>query len=277
VLAEEGLTIDVTTATTATEPNDRLLAGTAEVALGGPIRTLELAEEKSPERLVSFIEVNSRCGFFLLAREPQPRFRWTDLIGRRLILFGEAPTPWLCLQHVLRSHGVDPLSIRVRRDLATAEAVAAFLRGEADYLEQSQPATENLISSGHATVVASEADAVGPVPFSAYLTTETFATSHAPVLVRFGRAVCRAQQWLAQHPAEDISALIAPSFRDIAPELRTRIVDRYLGLQTWARDPLLRQEGFERLQDILLGAGHIRRRYRYEDHVNVAIAKQAMA
>jgi len=277
VLEQEGLRVELSTASTAAEVNEKLLSGAADVGLGGPIRTLEMAEHHNPGKLVSFIEVNSRDGFFLLAREPQPQFQWTDLVGRRLLLFAEAPTPWLCLQHVLRRHGVDPRSVQVRQDLVTADAVAAFLRGEADYLEQSQPATETLISAGQATLVAAEADVVGALPFSAYLTTPAFMAGHADVLRRFTRAVYGAQQWLAQHAAEDLSALIAPSFPDIAPALRTRILARYLRQQTWAHDPLLRQEGFEHLQDILLGAGFTTRRYPYSDHVNTEFAEAAMA
>jgi len=276
VLEQEGLRVELTTATSAAELNDKLLKGEADLGLGGPIRTLQMAEHNSPGRLISIIEVNSRDGFFLLARQPQPQFHWTDLVGRRLILFAEAPTPWLCLQHVLRRHGVDPKTIHVRQDLLTAEAVAAFLHGDADYLEQSQPVTETLISTGQATLVAAEAAVVGALPFSAYLTTPAFAASHAEVLHRFTRAFYRAQQWLAQHSAEPLADLIAPSFPDIESVLRRRILDRYLRLQTWARDPLLRQEGFEHLQDILLGAGFITRRFPYSDHVNVEFAQAAM-
>ena len=164
----------------------------------------------------------------------------------------------------------------MRPNLVTAEAVAAFLRGDADYLEQSQPVTETLISSGQAALVAAEGEAVGALPFSAYLTTPAFAASHTELLGRFTRAFYRAQQWLAQCSAEELSQLIAPSFPDIAPALRTRILERYLRQQTWAHDPLLRQEGFEYLQDILLGAGFITQRYSYSDHVNVEFAQAAM-
>jgi NitT/TauT family transport system substrate-binding protein len=277
VLEQEGLRVELSTATSAVELNDNLLRGEADLGLGGPIRTLEMAEHHNPGRLISFIEVNSRNGFFLLARQPQPQFQWTNLVGRRLILFAEAPTPWLCLQHVLRRHGVDPRTIHVRQDLLTADAVAAFLWGDADYLEQSQPVTETLIAAGQATLVAAEGEVTGALPFSAYLTTPAFMTSHADVLHRFTRAFYQAQQWLAQHSAEDLSELIAPSFPDIEPAFRTRILARYLHQQTWAHDPLLRQEGFEHLQDILLGAGFTTRRYPYREHVNTEFAQAAMA
>lgn len=277
VFEEEGLRIELTTAMSGAELSAKVLGGDADVGLSGPIRTLELAEQGSRIRLISFIEVNSRDGFFVLGRGPQPKFQWADLVGSRFVLFAEAPTPWLCLQHVLRNYGVDAGVIQLLTSLPTEEAVATFLRGDADYLEQSQPIVEMLLNSGRASIVASEGEAVGALPFSAYLTTPAFAASHAEVLRRFARAFYRAQQWLPRHSAAEISDLIAPSFPDIESTIRTHALARYLQQNTWASDPLLRQEGFEYLQDILLGAGFITKRYPYAEHVNVEFAQHAMS
>jgi NitT/TauT family transport system substrate-binding protein len=276
VLEQEGLQAEVRTASSGAELSDQLLRGEADLGLSGSIRTLELADKGRHERLISILEVNSRDGFFVLGRGPQPRFQWADLVGSRFILFAEAPTPWLCLQHVLRNYGVDIDGITLITDLPTAQAVAMFLRGEADYLEQGQPVVERLVHSGRASVVASEGEAVGTLPFSAYLTTLAYASSHAEVLRRFARALYRAQQWIAQHSAEEVAQLIAPSFPDIEPEIRTRAVARYLQQHTWAREPLLREEGFNYLQDILIGGGFISKRYPYTEHVNAEFAHAAM-
>jgi NitT/TauT family transport system substrate-binding protein len=276
VLEQEELQAEVRTASSGAELTDQLLRGEADLGLSGSIRTLELADRGSRERLISIFEVNSRDGFFVLGRGPQPRFQWADLVGSRFILFAEAPTPWLCLQQVLRNYGVDIDGITLLTDLPTAQAVERFLRGEADYLEQGQPVVERLVHSGRASVVASEGEAVGTLPFSAYLTTLAYASSHAEVLRRFARALYRAQQWIAQHSAEEIAQLIAPSFPDIEPEIRTRAVARYLQQHTWAREPLLREEGFDYLQDILIGGGFISKRYPYTEHVNAEFAHAAM-
>lgn len=267
VFEQEGLRVEL---------SRKVLSGEADLGLSGPIRTLELAEHGSRDRLISVIEVNSRDGFFILGRGPQPKFQWADLVGSRFMVFAEAPTPWLCLQHALRNYGVDLGAIKLITNLPTGEAVAAFLRGEADYLEQCQPVVETLASTGRASVIASEGEAVGTLPFSAYLTTLAFAISREDVLRRFARAFYQAQQWLAQHPADEISSLIAPSFSDIEPAIRTRALARYVQQHTWARDPLLRQEGFEYLQDILRGAGFISKRYPYAEHVNVEFAQHAL-
>jgi NitT/TauT family transport system substrate-binding protein len=276
VLAREELRVEVSTAKGSAELIRTLLSGEADLGLSGPIRALQLAHGGSRERLISIIEVNSRDGFFVLGHGPQPRFQWADLMGSRLMLFAEAETPWLCLQQVLRNYGIDIGAIKLIRDVPTPQAVEMFLRGEADYLEQGQPTVERLVHTGRASVVASEGEAVGVLPFSAYLTTPAYAAGHADVLHRFTRAFYEAQQWIVRHSAEDISRLIAPSFPDIEPEIRTRAVARYLVQDTWARDPLVREDGFDYLQDILIGGGIISHRYPYAEYVKPEFAQAAM-
>jgi NitT/TauT family transport system substrate-binding protein len=276
VFEQEKLGFEVRTANSGGELVSALLNGEAELGLSGPIRGLDLAEKGSQDRIISIIQVTNRDGFFVVGRGPQPRFQWADLIGSRFILFAEAETPWLCLQHVLRNYGIDIDAIKLITEVPTAQAVQMFLRGEVDYIEQGQPVVERLVHSGRGSVVASEGDAVGAIPFSAYLTAPAYAASHAEVLQRFTRAFYRAQQWITQHSAEETSQLIAPSFGDIEPEIRTRAVDRYLMQHTWARDPLLREEGFNYLQDILIGGEFISQRYPYGEHVNTEFAQAAM-
>ncbi len=276
VLDQEQLRVQISTANSGADLTAKLLSGEADLGLSGSIRALELADKGSRARLISIIEVNSRDGFFILGRGPQPRFQWADLLGSRLILFAEAETPWLCLQQVLRNYGIDIDAIKLITGVPTAQAVEMFRRGEADYLEQGQPVVERLVHTGHASVVASEGEAVGALPFSAYLTTPAYAAGHADVLHRFTRAFYRAQQWIAQHSAEEIAQLIAPSFPEIEPEIRARAVARYLQQHTWARDPVLREEGFNYLQDILIGGAFISQRYPYGEQVNVEFAQHAM-
>jgi NitT/TauT family transport system substrate-binding protein len=126
-------------------------------------------------------------------------------------------------------------------------------------------------------IVAAQGPAVGAIPYSTYITTPACVQDQADVLHRFTRAIYRAQQWLAQHTAAEIAQVMAPAFPALPVALCTQIVARYLRQQTWARDPLRRPEGFDRLQEILLAAGHLTRRYAYREHVEVRFAQAAMA
>jgi NitT/TauT family transport system substrate-binding protein len=77
---------------------------------------------------------------------------------------------------------------------------------------------------------------------------------------------------MARAAAAEIAALIAPAFPEIVPAIRQAAVARYLAQDTWAVDPILRQPGYEYLQQILLDGGFIRRRHRYQDLIDVEIA-----
>src|SRR5215831_12929905 len=82
-----------------------LLAGHADVGLSGPIRALR-ALDRGEGQLVCVAEVNSRVGFFLLGRSAAHDFTWRDLVGRRVLVFAEAPTPRLCVADLLERHGI---------------------------------------------------------------------------------------------------------------------------------------------------------------------------
>jgi NitT/TauT family transport system substrate-binding protein len=274
---EEGLDVSAVSAAAfgkGTVP--ALLDGDIEVSLGGLMRSLELADRSGP-RVVHFAEVCSRNGFFLLSREPRPAFRWSDLAGKTVVSFAEAPTPWQCMLTVLRRHRVDPATVRIDRARPSREAVAAFRAGHGDFLEQPQPVVEELLDSGEAHLVASMGEATGPVPFTSYMTTPRFLEREPDVVRRFTRAIYRTQRWLAGHEAPAIAAAIAPAFPGTRARILERAVARYRAQQTWARDPLLRRPGYDYLEDILLAGGLITRRARYEDLVDTVFARQAMA
>jgi NitT/TauT family transport system substrate-binding protein len=178
---------------------------------------------------------------------------------------------------VLRRQGVDPGRVRIERTRPAPEAVAAFLAGHGDFLEQPQPVVERLLADGAAHLVASMGEATGPVPFTSYMTTPAFLARETDVVRAFTRALQRTQRWLARAEPSEIAAVIAPAFPETDAAILERAVARYHRQGTWARDPLLRREGYDYLETILLAGGLIGRRARYEDLVDTAIARQVMA
>jgi NitT/TauT family transport system substrate-binding protein len=271
--AAEGLEVEVKTAGGGVTTTGVLLDGGAPIALGGIMRSLDVAD-RGGAFLPHFAEVNSRNGFFLLGRSP--RFAWKDLVGKTVLSFAEAPTPWQCMLTVLRREGVDPASVRIERTLPADRAMAAFRSGSGDFLETGQPFTEALLSAGAAHLAASMGEATGPVPFSSYMTTTAFLREGRDTLVRFTRALAHAQRWMARAAPEEISAVIAPAFPDVDPELRRRAVARYKAQGTWAPHPVLSRSGYEYLEQILLDGGFIRGRHRYEDLVDESVARHVV-
>lgn len=274
--AAEGLEVTVATMGGARTTASTLLDGTTRISLSGILPSL-CRMDSGGEPLPHFAEVNSRNGFFLVSREPRPGFRWSDLAGKTVISFAEVPAPWQCMLAVLRREGVDPQSVTFVRDLPAAAAVAAFRAGRGDFLEQGQPAIEQLLAEGTAHLVASIGEATGPLPFSSYMTTPATLRREGDLLLSFTRGLYAAQRFIAGHDAKAIAAIVAPAFPDVAPDIRERVVARYLRQGTWARDPICRRPGYEYLQRILLDGGFIKRHHLYEDLIDTSIAERAVA
>jgi NitT/TauT family transport system substrate-binding protein len=254
---------------------EALLDGSIEITLSGLMRSFDVADREG-RFLPHFAEVCSRSGFFLLGRNPMPNFRWTDLAGKTVIGFAEAPTPWQCMLTVLRQQGVDPAAVRIERNRPVPEALAAFRGGHGDFFEQTQPIVEQMLTSGEAHLVASMGEATGPVPFTSYMTTPEFLRREPETVLRFTRAVYRTQRWLDSKDARVIVETIAPDFRDIDRGLLERATERFKKQDTWAVDPVLRRPGFDYLQEILQTGGFIKKTHRYEDLVDTAIAERAV-
>jgi NitT/TauT family transport system substrate-binding protein len=273
---EEGLAVTVVPAQRYPRGTmQALLDGEIEICLGGLMRSFELAD-RTGQHVPHFAEVCSRNAFFLLSRRPEPRFRFADLIGKTVLGFLEAPTPWQCLLTVLRRHAVDPARVRIERERPMLEAAAAFRAGEGDYLETTQPIVETLVREGAAHIAVSMGEATGPLPFTSYMAAPTLLAREPETILRFTRAVYRTQRWLAGRLAGEVAAVVADEYSEVPAPLLEAAIARYQRQDTWARDPVLRRPGYDTLQNILLSGGFIRRVHRYRDLVNTALAQEAV-
>ena len=115
LFAGEGLELD------ATMPGDGRVVlagmerGTLDVGIGGVMRSMLGYDQGAGDLPIHFARINDRDGFFLLGHAET--FDWPDLIGRRLALFSEAPTPWYVLRAHLLDQGLDPDGVVVLPDL----------------------------------------------------------------------------------------------------------------------------------------------------------------
>jgi NitT/TauT family transport system substrate-binding protein len=209
---EQGLELETTV------PNDGrlVLAGQAsgelDVALGGIMRSLVSFNTGDLDAPLHFARVNDRDGFFLVGR--RETFDWPDLLGRRLILFSEAPTPWYVLRALLRERGLDPDLIDAVPGVPAPEAAEAFQRGEADFLQAPAQIAEAVVAAGDATIVAEMAHEAGPIPYSSYSAQRAVLEAQPEALGAMIRAHAAGLAWMRQATGAEIWETIAPSFPD---------------------------------------------------------------
>jgi NitT/TauT family transport system substrate-binding protein len=178
---------------------------------------------------------------------------------------------------VLRRHQIDPAQVRLLSPLPTPAAVDTFLQGQGDYLIQTQPVVERLVQEGKAHLCQTQAETCGHLAFTSTIATAASVQAQPDLFERFTRAVYRTQQWMIQHDGHDIAQLIQPRFPDVPLALLGAAITRFQSLRTWPDNPVLHQEGFENLAEVLRLAGYITSRPSYAALVDTRIAAHVIA
>ncbi|MBI4204153.1 MAG: ABC transporter substrate-binding protein [Betaproteobacteria bacterium] len=271
----EGLDVTMRMSEAAEKTLTTLAAGAGDVSWGGPLRVMAALDKDPHGGYAAFCEVVGRDPFFLLGREPNPRFRLQDLVGKKLATVSEVPTPWICLQQDLRRVGIDPSTISRAPARTMAENAAALAAGEVDVIQVFQPYARNLVDAGAGHIWYAAANR-GLTSYTTFNTTRSFIEQNPDAVLRMTRAMYRTQKWIAAHDGRDLAEAIAAYLPDIAVPALAACCNDYKALSLWNANPVMRREGLEWLRDAMLAAGHIRTRLAYEECVDMRFAEQVV-
>ncbi|MBI3964873.1 MAG: ABC transporter substrate-binding protein, partial [Chloroflexi bacterium] len=272
---KEGVAVEPRTAPSVKDVKDIMRKGEADVALGGPIRSYQLAAGDDGDRLICFAEVVQRNIFFLVGRRPEPAFTLRHLAGKTYLGVTEVITSWVMVRWLLQQDGIDPSAFERVDGLSLAEQVAAYRSGKGDYVDLPQPLVEPLLEDGSGHIVYSFGDAVGPISWSGYLTLPSTLHARSDELVAVVRAVGQAERWLADHTGAEVAELVGHFYPDIPRPTLAAIVDRYRRHDTWPEDPRPRREHWEHMHAILRAAGFIDRDVPLDQVVTMDLARRA--
>jgi NitT/TauT family transport system substrate-binding protein len=268
--AREGVEVEFINSPAPAAAASALLDGTIDLSWGGPMRVMKARESDSGSPLVCFCEVAARDPFFLVGRRDRPEFQLADLARLRLATVSEVPTPWLCLQHDLRQNGIDPDRLERVANGTMADNLEALRNGEVDVAQMFEPYASMALRSGIGTVLYA-ASTRGPTTYTTFLATQGSIARNRAAFVAMVRAVRGMQSWLSDHSAEELAAVVAQFYPDVASDLLTNSLRRYRDAGLWARSPEVSREGFARLSASLLSGGFISRIHAYEDCVDQSL------
>jgi len=238
-----------------------LQEGRADVmqsAVSAGWRDLDRGEDDIP---LHFAQINSRDGFLLAGRQPEPGFLWTNLEGT-IILADHGAQPLAMLLYSLQRHGVDPATVRLL-DAGTPDRMeAAFRSGAGDYVHLQAPAPHQLQHEAEGSVVAAVGADLPTCAFSSIAARRDFV--NRPEFQPFLRVFAAARQWAATAPPPEIAEAEAPYFPGIEFPALVNAIAGYQKLGTWSGGIGISQEDYEQSQRIFETAGRLPVRYSYE-------------
>ena len=271
----EGVEVELKMSDAADKTLAAILTGSGQVSWGGPMRLLHARDSNPANGLVAFCEVVGRDPFYLLGREPNPGFHMRDLVGKRVAVVSEVPTPWYCLQHDLRLAGVDPASIQCTPARGMGENMALLRAGEVDVIQVFEPLVQQVTSEGFGHRWYTGASR-GPTTYTTLNTTRAFIEREPDKVLRMTRAMYRTQKWIAAHDGRALAEAIASYMPDIPQPRLAASCDGYKASGVWNTNPLQQRAGLEWLRDAMLACKAIRNRSVYEDLADMRFAEQVM-
>ena len=250
--------------------------GQADIIQTGLSRSFMDLDQGHDDPPLHVAEINQRDGFFLLSSRPTGGWGWTDLEGSTLIPIGFTPVPWMSLKFAMKKRGVAIEKVRLIEGLGAAEAIQRFSNGEADYIHMVNPYAQQLIDDGAGHLVAAIGPELGYICYSSFAVTPATLSGRPDMIGSFVRGFYEAQKWLAASDAEEVASTVAGFFPEIDKPVLERSIRRYKDQRTWAEDPLIREEGFEGIRDVLIDGGLVKGRWTYNRLVRPEFALVAI-
>jgi len=274
---DEGLEIELTNGQGADKVMTAVLSGQSDIGFAGPEAAIYVYNEGKEDYAVVFAQLTKRDGSFLVGRKPEPDFKWDDVKGKTIIGGRKGGVPEMALEYGLKKNNVIPSEdVTVDTSVQFALMAGAFTGGKGDYVALFEPTASLLEKEGKGYVLASIGKDSGEIPYTAYFAKKSYIEKHSDVIQKFTNAIYRGQLWVASHTPEEVAKAIKLSFPDTDESLLVTVAKRYQEIDAWCKDPVLKKESLDLLQEVMQTAEELKKVAPYEKIVNTDYALKAM-
>ncbi|NLG23877.1 MAG: ABC transporter substrate-binding protein [Clostridiales bacterium] len=271
---EQGIVIDLVNGGGSDKSMTAVLTGAADIGLMGP-ETVVYVYNQGKEDYPVVIGQLTRCdGSFLVGREADAAFDWQSLRGKTIIGGRVGGMPLMTLLYVLRQKGIEPdVDVNVRTDIQFNLMAGAFEGSDAEFVTLFEPTASLSEREGKGHIVAAVGAESGEAPYTAYVVNQGALADRPDLYTRFIAAVAKGQKWVSEHTPEEIALALAPQFPDSDVELLTKVAANYRAIGAWCDTPVMSREGYDRMLDIIEGAGELSGRPPFEALIDNGIAE----
>ncbi len=272
---DEGLKLDLTNGGGADNVMTAILANQADIGLCGPEASIYVYNEGRDDYVEVFAQLTKKDGSFLVAKEPSDNFSWTDLKGKTVIPGRKGGVPYMTFEWILKQNGLNPQTDLVLDDSIKFDLMAgAFAAGTAEYVTLFEPTASMTEEAGKGYVVASVGEASGEIPYTAYCAKKSYIENNSDIIEGFTRATYKGQKWVKEHTAKEVAESIVSFFPDTTIESLTTSVQSYKDIDAWNENPILKEEAFNKLQEVMTEAGELSSQAPYDKIVNNKFAEK---
>ena len=272
---DEGVEITLTNGGGADNSMTALLSGTADVGLMGPETVIYVYNQNKADYPKVFGQLTQKDGAFLVSRNPEPDFEWTDLKGKEILAGRKGGVPAMTFEYILNElsmfNGEDfTLNFDVQFNLMTS----AFLGGTADYCTVFEPTASEYQANGQWHIVASVGEQGGEIPYTSFIALSSYIQNNRELLTSFMKAIKKAHEFMATHTEYEVAEAIIKQFPSTTINSMETSIKSYKSIDAWKTNLQASEQSFIRLQNIMENAGELSSRVPFNNIVDNSIARE---
>ncbi|MCI8760747.1 MAG: ABC transporter substrate-binding protein [Clostridia bacterium] len=246
-----------------------VLANQCDIGFAGPEASIYVYNEGKEDFCQVFAQMTQKDGSFLVARNQNENFNWEDLKGKMVIPGRKGGVPYMTLEYVLKKNGMNPQKDTTLDDSIKFDLMAgAFASGNADYVTLFEPTASMTQEQGKGYIVASVGEAAGEIPYTAYFAKKSYIQENEETIQKFTNAIYKGQQWVKDHSSKEIAQTIQNFFPDTDIKMLEAAIQSYQNINAWSETPVLKEEAFNRLEEVMIMAGELKENVPYDKIVN---------
>ena len=274
---EKGIKVELTTGQGADKVMTAVLSGQSDIGFAGPEASIYVFNEGKNDYTQVFAQLTKRDGSFLVARNKAEVFDWKQLKGTTIIPGREGGVPYMTFEYILKQKGLDTSKDLVLDDSISFDLMAgAFAGGNAEYVTLFEPTASMTENQGAGYIVASVGAEAGEIPYTAYFAKKSYIEKNEELIQNFTDSIYKGQKWTEEHSAAEIAELIKDFFPSTDVKMLENSIQRYKDIDAWNQTPVLTEEAFNKLQDVMEEAGELEKRADYSKVVNNKYAEKAI-
>ena len=246
-----------------------VLSNQSDIGFAGPEASIYVYNQGKEDYTQVFAQMTKKDGSFLVSRTNTDNFDWKDLKGKTIIPGRKGGVPYMTLEYVLKNNGIDPKKDVTLDDSIKFDLMAgAFASGKADYVTLFEPTASMTESQKKGYVVASVGEAAGEIPYTAYFAKKSYIANNEDTIQKFTDAIYQGEKWTKEHTSKEIAEVITNFFPGTDIEMLTAAIQSYKDIDAWNDTPYLKEEAFNRLQEVMKSAGELSQNAPYDKIVN---------
>lgn len=272
---EENIEISLTNGGGADNSMTAVISGSADIGLMGPETVIYVYNQHKADYPKVFGQLTQRDGAFLVSKNEEPDFEWTDLKGKTILAGRKGGVPAMTFEYILKELnmeiGIDyELNFDVQFNLMTS----AFLNNNvADYCTVFEPTASEYQASGKWHIVASVGAQGGEIPYTSFIALGSYIKNNQDTLQAFMHALKKAHEYMSTHTEREVAEVIVKQFPSTTINSIETSIKSYKNINAWKTDLQATETGFTRLQNIMENANELSSRVPFDKIVDNSIAK----